>query len=70
MSEQHYKEWEAEVLFDLMLDECYPMVTLFGQYHYDFSTVLQRVDPILYRQALLEYWEQIEQEAKEEKENA
>lgn len=48
------EEWEYIEAYDELLDEVYEVVK-FGTLEYQASTVLKEVDPIAYRQGLLDF---------------
>ncbi len=48
-------EYEIERQFNDMLDDVYGDIEIFGQYHYSYSRAVKDLDPILYRQAFLDY---------------
>jgi hypothetical protein len=48
-------EYELETQFDEMLDDVYGDIEIFGRYHYSYSRAVESLDPILYREAFLEY---------------
>jgi hypothetical protein len=47
-------DYEIEEQFKEMINECYPVVTLFGM-ESDPATVLKKIDPIAYRVMLSDY---------------
>lgn len=55
-SDENYVTYaELSDMFNNMLDDCYEPVVLFGVYSYDYSSAVRSLDPILYRESLLEY---------------
>lgn len=48
-------EWELEERFLESLNEIYGTITLFDQYEYDYGQVVKDVDPVLFREAFLEW---------------
>lgn len=51
--------------YDALLDDCYPTIK-FGDLEYSPSHVLREVDPIAYREGLLDYINQLEEDDNEE----
>jgi len=49
-----YTDRDLETMFDEMLDECHPTITI-GSLYYNVSDVLKSVDPVAYRQEFLNY---------------
>ena len=50
-----FSEYDIEKQFDEMLDDVYGTIKLFDQYEYGYARAVRDLDPILYREALLEY---------------
>lgn len=57
----------ANELFDEMLDECYPNVTI-GDCTFTASQILRACDPVAYQVGVNEYLESINEEEEEDEE--
>jgi hypothetical protein len=51
-------QYQAQEMYNSMLDDVYPMVNAVG-YEYYPSTAIQALDPIVYRAGMLDYYDAI-----------